>query len=533
MVPARRALSAITSAALVACAGSAPPPVAERAVPSASAVSVAAPPPTDDVASAPEDAGIAPELAQEPAAPAVIEPRPRLTSLAFVTWIWPHPKAGERFLGVLKLGQSVALRSVETVAGEGCAGGFYAIEPRGYVCRGKNVTLAPPPRFDAEARAIAPKPLPLPYGYALSGGAPMYNRIPSPEQQRRAERVLGKAGAFRPLVRQLAAHEDLADAEPVAADDVAPAFVTDGEPLVEGRRDLVNQLIPLGSMLSFGAAYDVGGRTFLLSADLTLVPADRVRPFRPSSFHGAKLGPDLSLPIAWMRREARPKWRRLAPARFERTAEAWAARSFVRLTGTSEEQGGATWLETSDEDVGGSGANKWIAESDATIVRREAKLPFGVKPAQKWIVVRITQGTLVAYEGEEPVYATLVSPGAGGVPVPGQDPVKASTTPLGSYSITFKDRAATMSPDKDPANRTFWIADVPHTQYFAAPFALHAAYWHERFGEPTSAGCINLSPIDAQALFAWSDPVVPEGWSGATGAGAPENGGTTAVIVRR
>ena len=74
---------------------------------------------------------------------------------------------------------------------------------------------------------------------------------------------------------------------------------------------------------------------------------------------------------------------------------------------------------------------------------------------------------------------------------------------------------------------------MPHTQYFKPPFALHAAYWHERFGEPTSAGCVNVSPLDAELLFDWSDPKVPDEWQGATGAGAPENGGMTAIVVRR
>lgn len=211
--------------------------------------------------------------------------------------------------------------------------------------------------------------------------------------------------------------------------------------------------------------------------------------------------------------------------------EPFRARSHVALSGQSLELAGKEWLETlahTDD-----GAPLYIAAADATVARREAKRPIGVAQGQKWVIVKLTQGTLVAYEDDQPVYATLVSPGAGGVPSPGVDPVKASTTPLGVYYLTFKDRAATMSPDKDPENRTFWIADVPYTQYFNPPFALHAAYWHERFGEPTSAGCINLSPIDAKALFEWTDPPVPEGWQGATGAGAPLNGPNTAVVVRR
>jgi lipoprotein-anchoring transpeptidase ErfK/SrfK len=111
--------------------------------------------------------------------------------------------------------------------------------------------------------------------------------------------------------------------------------------------------------------------------------------------------------------------------------------------------------------------------------------------------------------------------------------VQDSTTPLGTYNITFKDKVSTMSPDKPGDKRTNWIADVPYTQYFDPPFALHAAFWHDRFGEPTSAGCVNVSPIDAEVLFKWSDPPVPEEWQGATGAGAPENGPMTAVVIRK
>ncbi len=161
------------------------------------------------------------------------------------------------------------------------------------------------------------------------------------------------------------------------------------------------------------------------------------------------------------------------------------------------------------------------------------ELPDGVSPSQRWILVRIGEGTLVAYQGLDPVYATLISPGRGGVPSAGRDPVAASTTPLGTYYVTFKARSADMSPNKRDEPRTHWIADVPFTQYFDPPFALHAAYWHDRFGEETSGGCINVSPIDAEALFAWSDPPVPDEWQGATGAGAPANGATTAIVIRR
>src|SRR5262249_20595738 len=188
------------------------------------------------------------------------------------------------------------------------------------------------------------------------------------------------------------------------------------------------------------------------------------------------------------------------------------------------------FLETRERDD--AGRPLFAAAKDATVVERRTKLPFTVKPGEKWIIVSISRGTLAAYEGLEPFYTTLASPGSGGIPVKGLVPVHASPTPLGAYHITCKDRAATMSPEKGD-NRSFFISDVPHTQYFNPPFALHATYWHERFGEPTSAGCINLSPIDAHVLFGWTDPKLPEGWGGVTGASAPENGPMTTVVVTR
>ena len=449
-----------------------------------------------------------------------------------VPWIYPTPeRKGERYLGYIRVGESVALRQKELVRGLGCGGGFYAIEPRGYVCNDALVSLTPPPELLDATNATLPSSGPFPYRYALSNGAPMYNRVPTAKEQERFEgRRFGPAGSWKPLSKYLSAHEDLAVAEPIAPSDPIPAFLGGGKMVRPGRMGLMREVIPPGSMLAFTRAFTAEGRTFLLSADLTLVPADRVRPFKPSSFHGVRLGPDTALPLAWFKKTPKPQWRKLPSGAMEKTGKFFPLRSHARLTGQSIEVDGARYLETAERE--GESA-LWTLASDATVMERREKLPFGVREGQKWVHVKITQGTLVAYEGLRPVYATLISPGAGGVPVKGVDPVKASTTPTGTYYVTFKDKAATMSPDKKGEERTFWIADVPHTQYFNPPFALHAAYWHERFGEPTSAGCVNLSPIDAEALFQWSDPPVPPGWQGASGAGAPENGPTTAVVISK
>jgi hypothetical protein len=460
-----------------------------------------------------------------PPAPPSAPAAPRLTSLASTSWIYGRPKADGRYLGYVRPGSSIALRAAAKVAGEGCSGGFYAVEPRGFVCADHTVTLAPSPRFAALADATAASPGPLPYGYAFSDGAPMYTRLPSPEEQRHAERKLGPADSRTRAHNAFSSYEDLASNDAPEHAVPAPVFLETGE------ERLVRDTLPRGSMLSFTRVYETAGRTFLVSADHTLVPADRVRLFRRSSFHGVRLGGDVQLPLAWLRRVDRPQHRLLASGALEATGSTWAARTSIRVTGVVVEHERRRYLETRERDA--AGAPLYLALTDASLVEAAPKLPIGVKPGQKWIVVHLGDGTLVAYEGLSPVFTTLMSPGRGGIPVAGHDPVEASTTPLGVFYVTFKDRAAVMTHDKPGEPRTHWIADVPFTQYFDPPFALHAAYWHDRFGEETSAGCINVSPADAETLFQWSDPPVPPEWQGATGAGAPENGPTTAVVVRR
>jgi L,D-transpeptidase catalytic domain len=475
-----------------------------------------------------------PPTAPEPTPPALAAdppPAPRLTSQGYVTWIYARPRADTHFVGYVRNGSSIALRSTEPVRGEGCPGGFYLVEPRGFVCNDRTVTRSPSARAVETAAAAAGAPGPFPYRYAFADGAPMYNRIPDTAEQHRVERAYGPAGDERRPPAHASAYQDLASLATIAAVDAVPPFLADGGAAAEDRFGLVKDTLPAGAIVSFTRAFAAEGRTWLLAADQTLVPADRVRVFRPSSFHGVQLGGETTLPLAWMRGAARPQYRRVPSGTLEKTGGEWPVRTYARLGAAVVEQDGTRFLETLERDA--EGATLFVAEKDATVATAATALATGVKPGQKWITVSITQGTLVAYEGLTPVYATLMSPGRGGVPVPGRDNVADSTTPTGTYSITFKDRAATMSPDKPGGPRTHFIADVPHVQYFKAPFALHAAYWHERFGEPTSAGCINVSPIDAEALFGWTDPPVPAEWQGATGAGAPSNGKTTAVVVRR
>lgn len=55
----------------------------------------------------------------------------------------------------------------------------------------------------------------------------------------------------------------------------------------------------------------------------------------------------------------------------------------------------------------------------------------------------------------------------------------------------------------------YYLQDVPWIMYFNKDVGLHGAFWHDRFGYPSSHGCVNLSPKDAQWMFNWTTPQLP------------------------
>lgn len=154
------------------------------------------------------------------------------------------------------------------------------------------------------------------------------------------------------------------------------------------------------------------------------------------------------------------------------------------------------------------GASEWVRARD---VRRPTRAPAPpeVGPAERWIDVELSSQTLVAYEAGEPVFATLVSTGKG---APGSD----SATPKGTFRIWVKLLSTNMDNlEDDEAQRYYAIEDVPYVQFFSKGVGLHGAFWHRSFGHVRSHGCVNLAPLDAQRLFAFTSPRLPAGWSAA------------------
>jgi hypothetical protein len=405
---------------------------------------------------------------------------------------------------------------------------FYAVEPTGYVCLDQTATLDPNHGRVRVLSEALPVPRLLPYRYALSNGAPAYRRLPSRAEWEQREKGLGPPGSFGSLPVGSRGHELLAETRPIQADSPVPDFLLHPTSEALGS-DLVKKLVPLGSSVAYSRAFEHEGRVWLLSSEGFVVPADRVRPYRTSRFSGQRLEGSIGLPLAWARVDSARAYIVDSEGQAVESGRSWGKHSLVRLADDIAPVGRGKMRCLATRETAPDGRALWIREQDARVARRRDP-PEAAKPDKRWLAASITQGTLVAYEGRTPVFATLVAPGVGGVPRPGADLVKASATPVGTFRITYKVRATTMSPEQgDP--REFWLAEVPYTQYFSMPFALHTSYWHESFGEWMSAGCINLSPEDGRWLFDWTLPRVPAAWNGA--ASAPETGTGTIVVVTR
>lgn len=130
--------------------------------------------------------------------------------------------------------------------------------------------------------------------------------------------------------------------------------------------------------------------------------------------------------------------------------------------------------------------------------------PEEVREDERWLDVSVDEQVLVAYEGSRPVFATLVSTGRES---------RAHATPLGTFRVWVKLAFSDMDNlQRDDVERNYAIESVPWVQYFEGANGLHAAFWHDDFGQRRSHGCVNLAPRDARRIFDFTGPALPIGW---------------------
>jgi hypothetical protein len=373
------------------------------------------------------------------------------------TLIYPEPDSSASYLGTVRRGVHLGVKA--QVSGKGCKGGtWYQLASGGYGCTalGFQVSPEPTPFWIRQIQPDRSRPVPHKYCKAVRD-ALRYYRPPTSEEQAEIAALLKSAKKGHP-----------------------PKFPEVVETQMSG--DYLLALDRIEEEQGEKYYRTVRGR-YVRVADVNIKEEPKMR--------GVYLDAATRLPVAFVHvQEGTPVLKRVGKS--------------VKTVGRSEmharfANARLTWWGKRPVVVAPSG---YAIARDQVRVARAIERPSGFGPNEKWIHVHIPEQVLVAYEGDRPVMATLVSSGRD---------FDGYVTPGGLYRIDRKLVSTTMQGN-DPKEGVYEVEEVPWTLFYHDAFAVHGAYWHDIFGNKKSHGCTNVAPADARWLFYWSDPALPARW---------------------
>jgi len=466
-----------------------------------------------------------------------------------VVAIHAHPDLGSARLGYLRIGTRVMVTPKIADAGTGCAAGFHALGNGGFVCASKGFLVdgdKPPYMYLPPPPARVEDPIPYDYGVVTRSGTPLWWKMVDAESialataRYEAELAVATADAAAkappnpspaaaapsPSQRdepqepaaELPGIDDAPEAPPPTPEEAAAQRRAEAEAArraekrAEEDRERVKELarkaarLPLnskspflesGSVITLGEKVRDGGLTWWRTTRGAFVQSSRVHRKSTGDFHGGDIPPG-TVAFGFVMPET-------------------ASASVMSPRGKLEWQRKLAYREllafVAEVEVGG---RPYLVTADGVHVRRSdlrlaelATRPPEVRAYERWIDVDLERQLLVAYQGDAPVYATLVSTGKRGTDV------ESFVTPPGKFRIGTKHVSSSMGGNT-ASDGSYSIEDVPWAMFFHGNFALHGAFWHDRFGNRRSHGCVNLGPTDARWLFLWTTPFLPEGWHGVT-----------------
>jgi hypothetical protein len=407
-------------------------------------------------------------------APTPPENAPPLGVISETVVVREFTDKGAPSLGVLRAGARVA-RSLEPVSRAGCDGGWYAIRPRGFVCVGVEATLDLNHPTLA-AMALGPKlDSALPYTYARAR-----NETPLFERQAGSEDAVREVGKLRrkagmAVVGSWKAHEPSGAESRLA-------------------------LLPNGR--------------FVRAADLEAA--------KPSDFVGVEVGKQAQLPFAFVVKRGVRSFR--VEGKEAEKGDLLDYHAQLALSGRFRSIGNVKYWALSEQR---GQQERWVRHQDVTVVQKRTVFPDFVQDGTRWLDVSVVTGTLVAYQGKAPVFATLVSV-ARELPAAAGDTTTASASdgpkplPLGTFAIVRKDLTF-IGQNVAQFGEPFEVGDAPWALELSSGQVLHGSYWHDRFGIEHGAGSLALSPSDAARVFRFVGPDLPAGWhAAAAGPGATQ-----------
>lgn len=244
-----------------------------------------------------------------------------------------------------------------------------------------------------------------------------------------------------------------------------------------------------GVVISGGTRFE--GLSFARTRRGLYILRQNLRPVTGSDFAGSELDTsevrETSFLVGWARRNQVRVMDRIGG----RTTRRAGARTLFHIQDVRRQ-----WVETRD--------GEFIRRNDLHIAERVER-PESLAEDATWVDIDVSSQTLVAYRGDTPVFATLISSGRAG---------RSHATPHGLFRIWVKLAFSDMDNlESEWVNQNYAIERVPWVQYFEGSNGLHAAFWHDRFGTRRSHGCINLTPRDARTLFEFTEPALPIGFT--------------------
>lgn len=473
-----------------------------------------------------------------------------------VVAVYDEPKMDGRKLGFLRIGHRTKV--TEKVGTSDCAKGWYQLPSGGYACASKGLVVdrdrepymiePPPPALD--------QPFPYEWSYVRKWNSPMYWRPPNATEKaeaaaRRAVLEAERKGEPPPGSEPPPAAGTGGSGEGGGGDDALPAVgdppddgpddgppddappdevppddappddgPPDDAPPDEPEEEEEPIKLPLnpqhpwlekGYFISLAGTEKEGSTKYWKTARGGFVAQSDAFKYEPKDYAGSEIPEGTGFPFGFiMTKKGAPVYELEEDDKLKRV-DKLEKRTFVNLT-EEVEIGGKTYMVTTE--------GKYI-KKDVIRLAEPQPLPKGLEPYDRWIDVSKTKQILVAYEGERPVYSTLVSTGRKGTD---EEPFE---TPVGRWRVYSKQVTSNMD-GTTATDGNYAIQDVPWVMYFEGSYALHGAFWHRSFGSVRSHGCVNLGPSDARFLFFWTTPFLPEGWHGVHS--SDDNPGTTIVV---
>ncbi len=515
------------------------------------------------------------EAEAEPEEPEDTGPPKRIFAKRFVVPVRSGPNREADRIGYLRGGAVLMAKTGEPVGDEGCRGGWYELTTGGFVCNGRMVIAFEGERLP-QVRGRQPNrddPLPYEYGF-VRRRVPQYRNLPSDEEAAQYEgyRIPGSgdgdssmdgasmaasmdgasmaasamtatmgagmaASAMEsamsassmgmaaspmgmeasPMAPTMAANpEDEAPSAPdeapggnaELAEDEVDAGVTLAS--LQGEDDtILMRWLMRGFYVSLDRDFRRGGRRYWRTQANGFVPYRAVMTRSGSEFQGVELNEDVTLPYAWTLSSRDRYYVRRDNGRFRGGRRVDYHHGFS--VQEEAEDGRYTYLrETIEGEEGEEAEDRWYRDRDVRVARI-VEPPSDIGEDDKWIDVNLAEQTVVLYDGRTPVYATLASTG---LPDRRNLPDRDFETLTGLFRVKSKHLTDTMDGDT-AVDGPYSVDDVPYVMYFELAYALHSAFWHNRFGRPKSHGCVNLSPLDARHVFNWAEPPLHEGWHSA------------------